>query len=64
MIKNVGRLLDGEHHQVVNELTNQRNRAVDKLQFERAKVIQKRIERVQKVLVYLNVHRIETDTGV
>ena len=64
MIESVGRLLDGEHHQVVNELTNQRNRAVDKLQFERAKDIQKRIERVQKVLIYLNVHRIESRTGV
>ncbi len=64
MIENVSRLLDGEHRHVVNELTDQRNRAVDKLQFERAKVIQKRIERVQKVFVYLNVHRIEVNTSI
>lgn len=64
MIDNVSRLLDGEHHHVLNELTNQRNRAVDKLQFERAKTIQKRIERIQKVFVYLNVHRIEVNTSI
>jgi hypothetical protein len=34
------------------------------LQFERAKTIQKRIERIQKVFVYLNVHRIEVNTSI
>lgn len=64
MIENASRLLDGEHQEVVKELTDQRNQAVDELQFERASAIQKRIERVQKVFVYLNVHRNYANTKI
>ena len=57
MINNVIRILDGEHQEVINELTTRRNRAAVELQFERAGSLQKQIIRIQKVFIYLQVHR-------
>lgn len=57
MINDVVRLLDGEGQKVVDELSAKRDHAAVELKFERAAAIQKQIERLQQVFVYLQVHR-------
>ena len=57
MIGDVIRILEGEYHAVIKKLMVQRDRAAVELRFERAAALQKRIEQIEKVFVYLDVHR-------
>ncbi|MCZ6678913.1 MAG: GIY-YIG nuclease family protein [Candidatus Poribacteria bacterium] len=57
MIDDVVRLLRGEHHAVIEHLRAKRDDASAELRFEHAAVLQKRIEQIERVFVYLDVHR-------
>lgn len=57
MIKDVERLLDGEHEVVVKKMMHRRDSAATQLHFERAAILQKRIEYIQEAFVFLDVHR-------
>jgi excinuclease ABC subunit C len=57
MINDVEQLLEGDHEAVVKKLMDWRDSAATNLHFERAAVIQKRIEYIQDAFVFLDVHR-------
>ncbi len=57
MISDVEQILEGDHEAVVMRLMNWRDRAAAQLLFERAAVLQKRIEYIQEAFVFLDVHR-------
>ena len=57
MINDVIRILDGKYKAVIKKLTMERNQEAIALRFERAAALQKRIEQIERVFVYLDVHR-------
>ena len=57
MIDDAIRVLDGGHHTLIEELIAKRDEAANDLRFERAASLQKRIEQVENIFVYLNVNR-------
>lgn len=57
MIDDAIRLINGEPHQVIEALTDKRNQAAEQLRFESAAALQRRIEQIERVFVYLDVHR-------
>ena len=57
MINDVEQLLEGDHEAVVKKLMGWRDHAATRLHFERAAVLQKRIEYIQDAFVFLDVHR-------
>ena len=57
MIRDVIRILDGKYKTVIKQLTMERNQEAIALRFERAAALQKRIEQIERVFVYLDVHR-------
>ena len=56
MIDDVMRILDGEYPAVIADLRRARAQAATELRFERAGAIQKKIEQIEKVFVYIDVH--------
>lgn len=59
MLQDVEQLLEGDHEAVVEKLMDWRDSAATKLHFERAAVLQKRIEYIRDAFVFLDVHRWE-----
>lgn len=59
MIDEVVGLLEGEYQDVIEKLIVRRDQASSELLFEKAAAIQRRVEQLKKVSVYLDVHRIE-----
>ena len=57
MIRDVIRILEGKYKAVIKKLTAERNQEAIALRFERAAALQKRIEQIERVFVYLDVHR-------
>ena len=57
MINDVIRILEGKYHAVIKKLTIERDREAIALRFERAAALQRRIEQIERVFVYLDVHR-------
>ncbi len=57
MINDVVHILDGNYEAVIKKLTAARDREAIALRFERAAALQKRIEQIKRVFVYLDVHR-------
>lgn len=57
MIGDVIRILEGKYKAVIKKLTTERNQEAIALRFERAAALQKRIEQIERVFVYLDVHR-------
>lgn len=57
MIEDVIRLLDGGHQEAIEDLIVRRDQAAAELRFEKAAALQRRIERLRKVFIYLDVHR-------
>ncbi len=57
MIRDVIRILEGKYKAVIKKLTIERNQEAIALRFERAAALQKRIEQIERVFVYLDVHR-------
>jgi len=57
MIDDAIRVLGGGHHTLIEELIAKRDEAANNLRFERAASLQKRIEQVENIFVYLNVNR-------
>lgn len=57
MITDVVGLLEGNYDAVFASLVAKRDNAAAELQFERAAVFQKQIQRIEKVFTFLDVHR-------
>lgn len=57
MIADVVGLLEGHYDEVFASLVAKRDSATAELQFERAAVFQKQIQRIEKVFTFLDVHR-------
>jgi excinuclease ABC subunit C len=57
MINDVIRLLDGGHQGLIEDLVVRRDQASSELRFEKAAALQRRIEQLRKVFIYLDVHR-------
>ena len=57
IIGDVVRLLSGQYREVIKELQQERDRASEALCFERAGALQRRIEQIENVFVYLDIHR-------
>ncbi len=57
MISDVIHILEGKYRAIIKKLTIKRERAAIELHFERAAALQKRIEQIERVFVYLDVHR-------
>lgn len=57
MINDVIRILEGKYHAVIKKLTSERDRETIALRFERAAALQRQIEQIERVFVYLDVHR-------
>ena len=57
MINDVIHILEGKYHAVIKKLTIERDREAAALRFERAAALQRRIEQIKRVFIYLDVHR-------
>ena len=57
MIDDVVHILEGQYQAVIKKLVAERDREAIALRFERAAALQKRIEQIKRVFVYLDVHR-------
>ena len=64
MIGDVEQLLEGEHEAAIKKLMDWRDSAAAQLHFERAAVLQKRIEYIQEAFVFLDVHRWQGGSAV
>ena len=59
MLEDAIQFIDGDPQNAIEELILKREHAASMLEFERAAAIQKRVERLQKVSIYLEVHQFE-----